>query len=738
MNGTADNLNGVLLVLVPVLPLLAAVLGYALILLRARGAARLSALLGGVALLTSAVLSAALFLDIQQSGQLVAFASAWLKLPNGPDGLEVPLAFLGGDPQLLFALTTALIGVAVLVFAARERRGDERAGVFFATLTLFAGGMLLFLTADTLILLYIAWELMGLCSYLLITHPGTAEARRAARQAFWTTRATDFGLLFAVLIMMTLFNWSRLSQIDINGFLNGVLQAGGDPHAVLPWFSAVALLVLLAVLGKAAQLPLSFWLADAMVAPAPVSALLHAATMVAAGPYLLTRVRELLLASDVALLAGTLLGGLTLLLGAAMALCAVDPKRVLAYSTVSHLGLVIVGASVIAEEAGFYHLLAHAWFKAALFLGVGYLVAVWLGDRAADGGVEHRSPVITDLAGTARRHPLLLWGVLVPSGLSLAGVPYLAGALGKEQILYALLTRYRVAPRAEYPDLTFAVSHPLATAGWWAGSMMLVLAIPLTAAYITRLVGVLGWGRVAQKQPVVHLDEGGEVPPGAASAPAVAPGWGWPLALASALALIGSVGWAVVYFAWYATPAGFIAEKTLWKWQPVPALSYGVTLAVSLIGVLVGIGLTWYLRVARPAIGARTFSEGGLAWLAHPFRHGLYLREVFKWVVSGTGEFLAVLAGRADIGLVDWLALKGGWLGRVLAGLARWVDNHIVDGLRWLACELWWTLKRLHARFMQTGHIQHYMLIVLIGAALLCLVVLRPLSHILAQILGRM
>jgi len=736
MNGTADNLNGVLLVLVPLLPLLAAALGYALILLRFRAAARFNALLGGVALLASAALSAGLFLGIQRTGQLVGFSTGWLNLP---DGLAVPLAFLGGDSQLLFALTTSLIGFAVLVFAVRERRGDERAGVFFATLTLFAGSMLLFLTADTLLLLYIAWELMGLCSYLLIAHSGTAEARRAARQAFWTTRATDFGLLFAVLIMLTLFGWSRLSQIDINSFLTGVLQAGGDAHAVLPWFSTVALLVLLAVLGKAAQLPLSFWLADAMVAPAPVSALLHAATMVAAGPYLLTRVRELLLASDVALLAGTLLGGLTLVLGAAMALCAVDPKRVLAYSTVSHLGLVIVGASVIAEEAGFYHLLAHAWFKAALFLGVGYLVAVWLGERAADGGAEHRTPVITDLAGTARRHPLLLWGVLVPAGLSLAGVPYLAGALGKEQILYALLTRYRVAPRPEYPDLTFAVSHPLATAGWWVGSMMLVLAIPLTAAYITRLVGVLGWGRSAkEQQPEIHLDEGGAIPPSEAKIPLAQPGWGWPLALTSGLALIGSVGWAVVYFAWYATPAGFIAEKTLWKWQPVPALSYGVTLAVSLLGVAIGIGLTWYLRVARPATGARVFREGGLAWLAQPFRHGLYLRELFHWVISGTGEFLAVLAGRADIGLIDWLALRGGWLGRVLAALARWVDDHIVDGLRWLACELWWALKRLHARYMQTGRIQHYMLIVLIGAALLCLVVLRPLSHILAQILGRM
>ena len=136
----------------------------------------------------------------------------------------------------------------------------------------------------------------------------------------------------------------------------------------------MAILILLGCLGKAAQLPLSFWLPDAMVAPAPVSALLHAATMVAAGPFLLIRTHILFAATDMALIAPVLLGGVTLVLGGLMALCADEPKRVLAYSTVSQLGLVIMSVGALAEEAGLYHLLSHAWFKAALFLGVGYLV----------------------------------------------------------------------------------------------------------------------------------------------------------------------------------------------------------------------------------------------------------------------------------------------------------------------------------------------------------------------------
>jgi hypothetical protein len=162
-----------------------------------------------------------------------------------------------------------------------------------------------------------------------------------------------------------------------------------------------------------------------------------------------------------------------------------------------------------------------------------------------------------------------------------------------------------------------------------------------------------------------------------------------------------------------------------------------LVLGLSVFAVLLGAGLTWYLRVSRPAAGRQVFREGGLAPVARVFRDGLYLREGFQLLVGRCGEFLAVVAGRADIGLLDWLVLRCGWLGRALAGLSRWVDDHVVDGLRWWACELWWIMKRLHARFMQTGQIQHYMFIVLLGAVALCLVILRPLGRILADILGR-
>jgi NADH-quinone oxidoreductase subunit L len=717
MIGDGNSLAGAMLVLVPVIPLLAAVLGYVLALTRGKGAVRLNAWLGSLALAASAVVAAWLILQLGEGQYAIQYARPWLTML---DGMELPLAFHSGHAQLLFALTTALIGFVVLVFAARERRDDPRAAVFFATLTLFAGSMLLFLIADTLLIIYIAWELMGVCSYLLIAHPATKEAWRAARQAFWATRATDFGLLFAVIILMTRYGglgWGTFSAIDVNDMLVQAQQVGSldDEKA---WLGAVALLVLAAVLGKAAQFPLSFWLADAMVAPAPVSALLHAATMVAAGPFLLIRFYGFLRASEAALLAATLLGALTLFVGAAMALCAEDPKRVLAYSTVSHLGLVILAVGVLSEEAGYFHLQAHAWFKAALFLGVGYLVAVQASQR-------HRA-TLASMAGSARRHPLVLWGILVPAGLSLAGLYPLAGALGKEQVLAGLLTRYRSEPMA---GVVLGEQYPLAAAGWHIAAVLVILSLPLTAAYIVRLVGILGWGKPASEpaQPADNDD----------STQAAQRGWGLPLVLTSALAVMGSIVLAVWYFTWYATPAGFKPSAAEWKWAAEGSPLLAVCAGLGWLAFIVAGWLTWHLRVARPAAGDRVFREGGLANITAFFRNGMYLRELFQLIIGGLGGFIAMLAGRADTGVIDWLAEHGGVLGRALATLARWVDDHVVDGLRYRACEVWWLLKRLHSRAMQTGHIQHYMFVVLVSTMLLCLVVAHALGRILADILGR-
>jgi NADH-quinone oxidoreductase subunit L len=715
--------DGLALLAIPALPLVAAAVAYAV----PRMGARIAGYLCTAALAVGAALGAML---LAKGG--AAFSVAWFTLPDprlmatsgGRElGLAVPFALDAAWPQMLFIFTTAAIALAVMVFALRERAGDPRARQFYATLTAFAASMLFFIAADTLLVMYFAWELMGVCSYLLIAHRGTPEARRAARQAFWTTRATDFGLLFAVLILLTLFHWPTLTSIDVPGYVQHA-SAQVSQAAVYAWLGGAALLALLAALGKAAQFPLCFWLPDAMVAPSPVSALLHAAAMVAAGPYLLITLHSLFAASEVALLAAVLVGGVTLVLGGILALCAAEPKRVLAYSTLSQLGLVILAVGALAEEPGLYHLISHAWFKAALFLAVGYVVAAapMGGLSHAGAGADEHSRTLGELRGAARGP--LVRVALILAGLSLAGIWPLAGSLGKEQVLHALLTRHAAEPM---PGAVLGVHYPLAAAGWKVGAVLFLLALPVTAAYATRLVGVL-------VLPVPRPS--GALPrPEAAGAGIAARGWGGGLWAALLLAVAGSIGWALAFPSYREELS---SAHTAWKWSGLSGSSGWLVLAVTQAFVIVAIVLTWMLSVARPARGEYVVREGGLKPLIAFFGAGMYLREFFHTLVGRTGELLAILAGIAEVGVVDALAMRLGAFGRALAAVARWLDDHVVDGARFRVCELCWDLKRLHSRTMQTGSIQHYMFVILLGAAVMCFLVLPALGAKLAEILGRL
>jgi len=723
-------LKSTLLLAIVLAPLAAAALGF---LLR-RSAPRLCAWLGLVSLLASLGSAAALF----TTGG-AAWRIPWINLLTPSEHgdvtpliskFSIPLAFSAHPFQLLFALTTALIGAAVVLFAMRERREDPNQGQFFATLTLFAGSMLLFLVSDTLLVTYFAWELMGLCSYLLIAHPGTDLARRAARRAFWTTRATDFGLLFAVIILLAVFGCATLSDVQPAMWFQSAITQDQPTTVISAWLGTVALLTLAAVIGKAAQLPLSFWLPGAMVAPSPVSAMLHAATMVAAGPYLLIRLHQLFFVADGAmvegsqagLVAATLIGSATMLLGGVMALCASDPKRILAYSTVSHLGLVVLATGVLAQGAGYFHLLSHAYFKAALFLAVGY-VAYTAAAHHADA-----PPQLKDLRGAAG-NPLARWTLFL-GGLSLAGLAGSGGFFGKEQVLSALVSQaHTTFPLGE----SFALGRqfPLAAAAWHLAAVLAFIAVPITAAYITRLVAVLTWGKPLSASAFADDSQAESGPAPRQS------GWSAGLAAALLLAAIGCIG-APLALNWYKSlfsGAGFGLE-----WAGAPGVSWPSLAGIAL--TLLGIGLGWYYSVGRPALGAKLVEgDSTLAGFIRFFDRGMYLEDFWAALCGRFGLFGAVIADIFDRGFIDWLAERGGIVGRGLSSAARWFDDHVVDGVRYWVCEICWILKRLHARTMQTGRLQHYMLIVIIASVLLCLVVMRPMGtrllNVVENILGR-
>jgi NADH-quinone oxidoreductase subunit L len=321
-------------------------------------------------------------------------------------------------------LVVSTISFLVHVFSTSYMHGDERFTHYYAALSLFTTGMFILVTASNTLQALFGWEMMGLCSFMLIGHwwdrDGDANSR-AALKAFFTTRTGDVGLLVGISILFfaagQTFDIARINDTALTGAIShGVLLAAG-----------CALLV--AVIGKSAQFPLHTWLPDAMAGPTPVSALIHAATMVVAGVYLVARLYGVFWSAfDIGgggINPVAIVGGITVLIAAALAFVQSDIKKVLAYSTVSQLGYMVMALGVGAWTAGIFHLFTHAFFKACLFLGAGSI---------AHSGSHHSFDMVKDMGGLKKHMPWTFRTFVVASA-ALAGIPPLAGFWSKDEIL---------------------------------------------------------------------------------------------------------------------------------------------------------------------------------------------------------------------------------------------------------------------------------------------------------------
>ncbi|EPC00045.1 hypothetical protein L861_07725 [Litchfieldella anticariensis FP35 = DSM 16096] len=324
---------------------------------------------------------------------------------------------------LSLTMLGVITGVGLLIhwFAAWYMHGEEGVTRFYAYMNLFVASMVLLVLGDNLLLLFLGWEGVGLCSYLLIGHYyHTAANGWAAFKAFIVTRIGDAFLAIGLFLL-----FHELGTLNVAEILQRAPEAwsAGDPTVQL-----AALLLLGGALGKSAQLPLHTWLADAMAGPTPVSALIHAATMVTAGVYLIARMHGVfLLAPDVLLLVGVI-GALTLLMAAFAALAQTDIKRVLAYSTMSQIGYMFLALGVGGFEAAIFHLMTHAFFKALLFLSAGAVIVSC-----------HHEQDIRRLGGLWQRLPLAYAGFVV-GGAALAALPLVtAGFYSKDEILWQAL-----------------------------------------------------------------------------------------------------------------------------------------------------------------------------------------------------------------------------------------------------------------------------------------------------------
>jgi NADH-quinone oxidoreductase subunit L len=402
---------------------------------------------------------------------------------------KVSLTTLVDPRAVLTALAVAVVAFCVQVYSIGYLHGDDRYGPYAAQVSIFTAAMLTVVLSGDLILLLIGWEVMGACSYLLIAHDRRLpEAPAAAVKAFVVTRVGDVGFLLGIV-------WLGVKV----GSFNIPVVLAAVPTLDTTTVTVAALLLLAGVAGKSAQFPLHTWLPDAMAGPTPISALIHAATMVAAGVYVVARLFPLFAASPMALNVLALMAGITLLLGACAAIAADDVKRVLAWSTVSQLGYMMAALSAGAVDSAMFHLFTHAAFKALLFLCAGSLIHAVGSNLLSRMGALGRQMPLTFITMT------IGWAALV-------GVPPMAGFFSKESVLGSLHSRpwlyttalIGVGITAWYSMRAWLLAFlgPRRARGHEPGFSMrfplVLLAIPAAG---------LGIGAVAVRTGLVELDE---------------------------------------------------------------------------------------------------------------------------------------------------------------------------------------------------------------------------------------
>lgn len=395
-----------------------------------------------------------------------AGAGTWLNVDVRTDPLTCVM--------LLTVLSVSLMVVVYSVGYMRDHHGHPERGYerFFAFLGLFVFSMCMLVLAGNFLLLYLGWELVGLSSYLLIGfYYQKPEAAAAAKKAFLVNRIGDFG--FGLGIFLIYLTFGTLDYAAVFGMVEAGTTATGEVLST-GRITAIALLLFCGAMGKSAQLPLHVWLPDAMEGPTPVSALIHAATMVTAGVYMVARCCVIFAASPHAMWIIGSIGAATALFAATIALTQFDMKRILAYSTLSQLGYMFLGLGVGAFDSAIFHLFTHAFFKACLFLGAGSVM------HAMAGEIDIRR-----FSGLKRSMPITYWTFLI-AGLALAGVPFLSAFWSKDEIIHA------------------ALAGPM----WWLGWIGLFTAL-LTAFYTFRMIYLAFHGEERLPKGVDHAHESG-------------------------------------------------------------------------------------------------------------------------------------------------------------------------------------------------------------------------------------
>lgn len=455
------------LVLIPLMPLAGAVVIGLLHMFTCRGSAlpeKFYSFLALVGPVMSTLLAFKVFFHLSsmdgQARVVTQKAFTWISVGE----LDVSMGFLADPLSVLMLLFVTFIGTLIHVYSIGYMADDENYGKFFAYLNLFLGSMLILVLGDGPLVMFVGWEGVGLCSYLLISFYSKDRANvLAGNKAFIVNRIGDMGFILG----LSLLFWA----IGTDGF--DYLSLRDNAQSLTPAVGlAVCLLLFVGATGKSAQIPLYVWLPDAMAGPTPVSALIHAATMVTAGVYMVARFSFLYVQFPAAGTVVAWVGILTALLAAIFGMFQKDIKKILAYSTVSQLGYMFAGVGVAAYSAGIFHVFTHAFFKALLFLGAGSVIYAL-----------HHQQDIWKMGGLKTKMPITYWTMLIGC-LALAGCPLLSGFFSKDEILYMAL----------------ATGHP----GIW---LVGVIVAAMTAYYTFRMFFLVFHGQARDEEAFAHAHE---------------------------------------------------------------------------------------------------------------------------------------------------------------------------------------------------------------------------------------
>ena len=589
---------------------------------------------------------------------------------NGGIDIGVGISIDGLAVMMMFVVT--VVSFLVHVYSTAYMEGDRRFTHYYAFLSLFTASMLLLVVADNTLQLLVGWELVGLCSYVLIGHWWEEKPNaNAALKAFLTTRTGDVGLMIGIVIL-----FHAAGTFDIQA-INTQAVEGEIGHTLLLVASSC---LLIGIIGKSGQFPLHTWLPDAMAGPTPVSALIHAATMVVAGVYLGARLFPVLYEGfsidDGTVNIMALVGGVTIIIGAVLAFVQRDIKRVLAYSTISQLGYMVMGLGVGAWVAAVFHLFTHAFFKALLFLGAG---------SVSHSGAHHGFDMKSDMGGL-RKHMPITFVTFIIGSLALAGIFPLAGFWSKDEIL--------VNAGENGFDFFLIVG---------------LLGAFLTAAYMTRCVYLTFFGEFrGQGQP--H-----ESPP-TMTVPLIV------LAALSVLAgFINATVFGIEKFTEWVEPTVAFPEL-------VHAEFDGGKAVISVTLAMVGIGIAAFLWFRREELGPfRGLTERNAAARAgyRFLENKYYLDALYENVIVGSVKGAIARASywvnqRVIDGAVNGIGEGATRVGRFAYDV---VDQEVVDGaVNGVAVSTGQTGGLL--RYVQSGRVQRYALMLFAAVGLLSLALL--------------